>query len=541
MVRGARARVTAAKASVLNAVALGRWALLLAMLPLAAFGQAPSPAGTDSVEQRLQRLEQRQQELEDELKRKDAEIEQLKSTSAQPPAVNPVVASPPAAAPSGAASQDASSAAQTPAAAAAALRRAVRAVAAGEDMPEGGWGAPPPKTSWGTYTPNRGFKLAETDSGDVSLSIYTYARYLNQKDLEGSYVNAFGNTVAVQRRNDIQLQKVQFKLLGWLLDPNFRYFLYAWSSNTSQGQGAQVVLAGNLNYTFNKYFTFSAGITSLPGVRSTEGNFPFWLSVDNRLMADEFFRPSYTSGVWARGDITDTLRYQVMLGNNMSTLGVSAAQLDNHLDTTSAALVWEPQKNYGIAFGDFDPHQNLSTRFGGHFTHSTESKQSQPNQDGFENTQIRLSDGTVVFTPGIFGPNTVVDQLQVFIEDVDFGFKYRGWALEGEYYVRQLNDFQGAGVSSIPQINNHGYALWLSGMVMPKFLQLYVGTSKVYGDYGNQVDARIGMNMFPYNNKVLRWNTQVLYLDRAPTGGTAYTYPVGAKGFVFNTDVELAL
>ena len=42
----------------------------------------------------------------------------------------------------------------------------------------------------------------------------------------------------------------------------------------SQGQGAQVVLAGNLNYTFNKYLTCRAGITRLPGVRTTEGNFP---------------------------------------------------------------------------------------------------------------------------------------------------------------------------------------------------------------------------------------------------------------------------
>ena len=519
-----------------------------ASLPLAALCQSAPAAGTETVEQRLQRLEQRQQQLEDELKRRDAEIQQLKnppvpSAAASPAVVGPVapaatVANPPAAVPGGTVSADSTAA---NAASPGTLRRAIRSVAAGDDMPEGGWGAPPPKTSWGTYTPNRGFKLAETDQGDLSLSIYSYVRYLNQKDLESSYVNAFGNTVAVQRRQDVQLQKVQFKLLGWLLDPDFRYFLYAWTSNTSQGQGAQVVLAGNLNYTFNKYVTLSAGITSLPGVRSTEGNFPFWLSVDNRLMADEFFRPSYTSGVWARGDITDTLRYQVMLGNNMSTLGVSAAQLDNHLDTVAAALVWEPAKHYGIGFGDFDPHPDLSPRLGMHFTHSTESKQSQPNNDNFENTQIRLSDGTVVFTPGIFGPGTVVNQLQVFIEDVDFGFKYRGWALEGEYYLRQLNDFQGTGVSSQPQINNHGYSLWLSSMVMPKFLQLYVGTSKVYGGYGNQVEARAGMNLFPFENKVMRWNTQIIYLDRAPAGGTAYTYPVGAKGIVFNTDFELAL
>jgi len=54
------------------------------------------------------------------------------------------------------------------------------------------------------------------------------------------------------------------------------YYLYEWSSNPSQGDPAQVVGAGNLSYTFNRFVTFGAGITSLPAVRSTEGQFPYW-------------------------------------------------------------------------------------------------------------------------------------------------------------------------------------------------------------------------------------------------------------------------
>jgi hypothetical protein len=154
---------------------------------------------------------------------------------------------------------------------------------------------------WGTYTPNQGFKLANTEYGDLNLSIYTYVRYLNQLGLDPTYTDAFGNVKTVQQRQDMQIQKVQIKFLGWLLNPKFRYFLYAWTSNASQGLPAQVVLAGNLNYTFNKHFNLAGGITSLPGTRSVEGNFPFWLGVDTRLIADEFFRPSYTSGIWARG------------------------------------------------------------------------------------------------------------------------------------------------------------------------------------------------------------------------------------------------
>jgi hypothetical protein len=517
--------------------------VLLACVPLCARAQqstAPVPP-TPSMEQRMQDLERRQRELEEELKRKDAEIQQMKNSPAKPAEGGAAVPNPP------------------PAGAGKAIPDPLPAAdVAGEPDPEEGippleapavaatavsgqGGAQAPTAKWGTYTPNFGFKVVDTDKGDMSISIYSYVRYLNQKSLDPSYTNAFGDTLPVKQRQDVQIQKVQIKFLGWLWDPKFRYFLYAWTSNTSQGQGAQVVLAGNLNYTFNKYFTLSGGITALPGVRSTEGQFPFWLSVDNRLMADEFFRPSYTSGIWARGDITDTLRYNVMIGNNMSTLGVSAAQLDNHLDTVTAALVWEPTKNYGIGFGDFEWHENLSTRFGAHFTHSTEDKQSQPNSDVFENTQIRLSDGTVVFTPNVFGPDTTVEQLQVFIEDLDFGLKYRGWSLEGEVYVRQLDHFEGPNTSTLSKIDNHGFSLWLADMVVPKTFQVYLGGSKIYGSYGNQVEGRAGFNVFPFKNKVLRWNTQVIYLDRAPTGGTAYTYPVGAKGFVFNTDLELAL
>ena len=54
-------------------------------------------------------------------------------------------------------------------------------------------------------------------------------------------------------------------------------------ANTSQGQLAQVVVAGNLTYKFNDHFNLGVGIGSLPGTRSTSGNFPFWLGVRQSL------------------------------------------------------------------------------------------------------------------------------------------------------------------------------------------------------------------------------------------------------------------
>src|SRR6266850_2554120 len=289
---------------------------------------------------------------------------------------------------------------------------------------------------WGTYTPNFGFKVADTEHGDMSISIYTYARYLNQLGLNATYTDAFGKVKNVQRRQDFQLNKLQIKFLGWLLDPKFRYFLYAWTSNASQGLGAQVVLAGNLNYTFNKHFNVAGGITSLPGTRSVEGNFPFWLGVDTRLIADEFFRPSYTSGIWARGEIVKHLRYQIMLGNNLSTLGVSAAQLDNGLNTVASALIWTPTSGeFGAGFGDFEHHEKVSVRLAGHFTRSDETKQSQPNSDQFENTQLRLEDGSVIFTPNLFGQVISITDATYKMTAFDVGLKYKGYSLDGEYFL----------------------------------------------------------------------------------------------------------
>ena len=394
---------------------------------------------------------------------------------------------------------------------------------------------------WGSYTPNRGFKVVSTEHGDLNISIYSYARYLNQRALDSTYVDAFGNTKTVQQRQDFQLQKVQIKFLGWIMSPQLRYFLYAWTSNANQGRGAQVVVAGNMGYTFNKYVTLAAGITSLPGTRSVEGNFPFWLGVDSRHIADEYFRPSYTTGIFARGDITDKLKYQVMLGNNMSILGVSAAQLDKHLNTFSSALIWTPTTGeFGSGFGDFENHDTLASRLAVHFNRSRENKESQPSSESPENTQLRISDGSIIFTPDLFGPGISVTDATWKMTAVDGGLKYHGFALEGEYYWRWIHSFSGTGVEAVPSLFDHGFQLQGSAMVIPNSLQAYVGHSKVFGQYGNPWDLRFGTNWFPFKNKVVRWNTEGLYLYKSPVGYTSVPFAVGGRGMVFHSTFELA-
>jgi hypothetical protein len=401
------------------------------------------------------------------------------------------------------------------------------------------------RKEWGDYTPNLGFKLANTEYGDINLSIYTYVRYLNQMGLAPTYTDAFGNVKSVQQRQDVQIQKLQMKFLGWVLNPKLRYFLYAWTSNATQGQGAQVVLAGNLNYTFNKHLTLSGGIRSLPGTRSVEGNFPFWQGVDSRHIADEFMRPSYTSGFWATGKIVDRLKYQVMLGNNLSTLGVPASRLDNGFNTLSSALVWFPTGDFeegfsGQGWGDFEHHDRFSTRLGFHFSRSDENRESQPGSEVFENTQLRLSDGTVIFTPDLFGPGVTITDARYKMTSLDGGFKYRGYSLEGEYFSRWLDNFRGENTQGLPRVFDHGFQLQGSAMLVPSTLQAYAGHSRVYGQYAKPWDFRTGLNWYPYKNKVVRWNTEALYLYKSPVGYSSVPFALGGRGWVFHSSFELA-
>ena len=392
------------------------------------------------------------------------------------------------------------------------------------------------------HLPNVGFLLYSGEKGEIYFRLFSYARYLNQGGLDSTYTDSFGNTKTIQIREDVQLNKFFAPFSGWFLSPKMRYYLYVWSSNPSQGDPAQVVGAGNLTYAFNRYVSVGAGITSLPTVRSTEGQFPYWLGVDDRLISDEFFRGSYTSGIWLKGELNAKLKYMAMFANNLSTLGVSASQIDAGLDTQSFMLQWLPTTGeFGLwgTFGDYDYHENVATRVAAHWSHSREEKQSQPGTNGIENSQIRLTDGSVIFTPELFGPGITVERVTWEMASIDAGIKYKGLSLEGEYYWRDLSNYAGSNVGGIEDIADHGFQLQASAMAIPKRLQIYVGTSGIYGDYGDASEFRSGANWYFTKERGLRVNAEWLRLDDCPVGYTAVPYPVGGSGNIYHINLEL--
>jgi len=403
-------------------------------------------------------------------------------------------------------------------------------------------GQAPAKAKPLEHVPNVGFLLYDGDKGQIYFRLFTYARYLNQRNLDATYTDAFGNTKTISPRQDMQLQKFFAPFSGWYITPKFRYYLYVWSANTSQGQPAQVVGGGNISYSFNRQVTVGAGITSLPSTRSTEGQFPYWLGVDDRLIADEFFRGSYTTGVWLKGELSTTVKYMAMVANNLSTLGVSAAQLDNKFDTQSYMIQWLPTTGeFGLwgTFGDYDNHEKVAIRFGAHYTRSTEDRQSQPGTEDIENTQLRLTDGSNIFTPDLFGPGISITEAGYQMTSLDAGIKYHGMSAEGEYYRRWLGSFVGPHTAGLPTISDNGYQVQTSAMVIQKILQLYVSWSQIFGDYGNDGEYRFGENWYFMKERGLRLNGEFMHVNHSPVGYTAYPYPVGAHGIVFHINLEM--
>ena len=52
------------------------------------------------------------------------------------------------------------------------------------------------KQSAPTYVPNGGFLLFDGEKGQIYIRLFSYARFLNQRSLDATYTDFFGNTIS---------------------------------------------------------------------------------------------------------------------------------------------------------------------------------------------------------------------------------------------------------------------------------------------------------------------------------------------------------
>ena len=391
---------------------------------------------------------------------------------------------------------------------------------------------PPPERveTWGEFDPGRGFLVGRSSLGELGISGYALARYVNQMPGEQTFTDHLGNEHPVDGRNDIWPHRVMVFFTGWVASPKLIYAVTFWTVlDTNQN-----AIFGNLGYQFSRKFSLYAGLNGNPGPRSLQGSHPFWLGHD-RVMADEFFRPFFNAGVWAQGEPVPGLWYNVMLGDTNSILGVKSSQLDRKLNS-GASMWWMPTtKEFGPrgGYGDWERHEKLATRFGVSTTWSPEQRFTN-SSGGSENTTLRLADSLNVFDIGSLAPGVTVDMVDYRILSFDAGLKYKGFFLQTEIYNRWLDNFKADGLLPVASIHDSGFYVQGAFFPVPKKLELYAATSQIYGDksagFGHSYEYLVGTNFYPFDSRHHRLNVQVIDVNRSPVSSAFGYYVGGQKG-----------
>jgi len=395
----------------------------------------------------------------------------------------------------------------------------------------------PPNETWGIYDPGKGFLVGRNELGSLSISAYTLERYLNQMDNNKSFTDHLGQQRPVDTRNDIYAHRSLVWLDGWVANPKLRYTITWWTVNTTD----QDALFGNIGYKFDERFNLYAGVFGNPGSRSMQGSHPYWLGTD-RVMADEFFRPFFAQGLYANGMVAPGLWYSTTVGNSNSTLGTTAVQLDRNF-TYGGSVWWMPTTHeFGPrgGYGDWEYHEQLATRFGMSAVYSPEQRYNGTDDEKSQNTTLRLADSLNLFDTGSLAPDITVTDVDYRILALDAGMKYRGVFLQAEYYHRWLDGFKTDG-GDLPmrEIKDQGFYVQASFYPLPKVLEMYTGTSQIFGDsglgFGDSADYILGSNWYPSDSRNYRLNMQYNYVDKSPVSSTFGYYVGGQKGNTVST------
>ena len=365
----------------------------------------------------------------------------------------------------------------------------------------------------------------------MKFNVNTQIRYLNTLHANDTFSDHLGVVREVHKRNDITVNRAMFILGGYVFDKRLRYSMTVWTSAGS----ASIVVAGNIGWQFSKKLTITGGYTGVPGSRSLVNTFPFFASTD-RTMADNFFRPAFTQGVWANGELAKGLYYLAFVGNGLNTLNISATKIDTNL-LTSGSVWWEPLGDFSEPgksrnmYDDYFASRKVRIRLGTAFTRSREDRFSNLDQSNPDNTSLYNSDGVLTFSTGAFAPGVTVDKANYRMLSLDGGLKYNGLAVNGQYFMRWLGDFKADGPLPISSTFDHGFELSAGKFVVPKKLMLYARGSMVFGQFGNSHEYAGGLKWHLLPTERFWLSAELMRIWKVPYSGTFTPYTAGMTGW----------
>jgi len=395
--------------------------------------------------------------------------------------------------------------------------------------------------AYSEFDPGRGYQVAKAEKGDLWISGYVVWRYINQLPATQAFTDHLGRQYPIDTRNDLQWHRIMVHFRGFAYTPKLTYVLTVWNVLST----LDMYIIGSLTYNFHRSFVLSVGLDAVPGTRSLMGSHPLWLAND-RVMADDFIRPGFASGISANGEIVPRLYYKVAVTNNLSQIKVTASQLTRDL-ATGVTFWWMPTTGeFGPrgAYGDWESHEKLATRFGistaGMRREDRYAPVSNP-QPG--STQIRLSDSRLLFETGSLADSVTVLGAGYRILSMDAGFKYQGFFFQTEFSSRWLDNFQANGPLPVSSIVDRTFYIQAAFFPIPKTLELYAATSQIFGDtragFGRSYEYLGGMNFYPFDERYFRVNAQVISVYKSAASSTFGFYNGGQTGTTISVATSL--
>jgi hypothetical protein len=410
----------------------------------------------------------------------------------------------------------------------------------GEPAPEIGIPTPDPVSDASPYTAgyDNGFYISPRDPEQFPFEF----KFNNQNQLRyagfardvRTFTDSAGIVTPVTNRSAFELNRGRAIFSGFAFSPRLTYNLTFDYTTTSDSQ----INFWNywLGYKFDRGLSLFIGQAQVPGTREWLTPFVYTHGPDYSL-ATTFFRPSLSQGIWASGEPADGLFYRIMLCNGFNTLGTNPSELDSRM--TLSGTIWaEPLGDFGRGYSDFEGHEDPAVRLGASFTYSPiQGQQGNPNLP--ENSDIRLTNGTLITEPGALAPGVTLNIYHVALWAIDFAVKYRGVSVNGEFYMRDLFNLIGNGPIPRSSIFDYGGVAQAGYFVLPQKLEFYGRTSQITGPFGYGSEYASGFNCFCLEKKQnLRFTFDVAWVNHSPADQARTDYRVGDTGLLVRSQVQ---
>jgi len=281
------------------------------------------------------------------------------------------------------------------------------------------------------------------------------------------------------------------------------------------------------------------------GVRVGQWKLPFTkqdtvsssrLQFVDRSIADEVFNIDRSQGISVLGTLQKQLHYELAVINGFNTDNSTfnrTGDLDNNPAYTGRVYL-DPFGNFGKHESDLEHHESPVVRIGGSaaFSQIDDAGIKELREFKLIDSGRRLAD----VVPG------ALDGFSVLLGAADASFKYRGFSLTGEWFVRHVRDFETA---TVGEMNAYGFYVQSGYFLIPKKFEIAARYSRVWGDKfrghsRNSADEIGGAFNWYINGDDIKISFSAIHLNGAPLFSDTTGIQAGDDGMQYMGQLQLA-